>query len=79
MRSFRAAPSFVPAGNSQPRAKSILVTEDENVENINFSLVRGGVITGESPMPTDAPSFSRRFSFTPRMLSNSRQHNAWLL
>jgi protocatechuate 3,4-dioxygenase beta subunit len=41
-----AAPSFVPAANNQPRMKSVLVTEDENVDGINFSLVRGGVITG---------------------------------
>ena len=41
-----SVPSFVPAANREPRLKSVLVTEDENVDNINFSLVRGGVITG---------------------------------
>ena len=41
-----AAPAFVPADIKQPRGKTVLVGEDENVENINFALVRGGVITG---------------------------------
>ncbi|HSE17133.1 MAG TPA: carboxypeptidase-like regulatory domain-containing protein [Pyrinomonadaceae bacterium] len=41
-----SAPSYVPADTNQPNRKSVLITEDENVENINFSLVRGGVITG---------------------------------
>jgi len=43
---YPSAPSFVSAENNQPKIKSVLVTEDENVDNINFSLVRGGVITG---------------------------------
>jgi 5-hydroxyisourate hydrolase-like protein (transthyretin family) len=41
-----SAPSFVPAEMKQVRVKNVLVTEDENIDNINFSLVRGGVITG---------------------------------
>lgn len=40
-----AAPAYVPT-NSEDR-KSVVVGEDENVENINFALVRGGVITGK--------------------------------
>jgi hypothetical protein len=41
-----SAPSFVPADTKEARVKNVLVTEDEDVESINFSLVRGGVITG---------------------------------
>lgn len=41
-----AAPGFVLADQKESRSKSVLVGEDENVESINFSLVRGGVITG---------------------------------
>jgi len=38
-------PAFVPADRNE-RAKQILVGDDDNVEGINFALVRGGVITG---------------------------------
>jgi hypothetical protein len=38
-------PAFVPAVK-ESRGKQILVGDDDNVEGINFALVRGGVITG---------------------------------
>ena len=38
-----SAPAFV----TDLRGKTVIVGEDENVENINFSLIRGGVITGK--------------------------------
>src|SRR5687767_3767065 len=49
-----SAPAYVLAtasGNAGPgsimaKGKSVLVGEDENVDSINFSLVKGGVITG---------------------------------
>jgi len=40
-----AAPAYVPSNFGD--RKSVVLTEDENVEGINFSLVRGGVITGK--------------------------------
>lgn len=40
-----AAPAYVPV-DSEDR-KSVVVGDDENVDGINFSLVRGGVITGK--------------------------------
>jgi len=43
-----AAPAYVPSDSKEPRSnKTVLVGEDENIENINFALVRGGVITGK--------------------------------
>ena len=42
-----SAPAFVTAGNNNPNSKTVVVAEDENVDDINFSLVRGGVITGK--------------------------------
>src|SRR5262249_42675970 len=42
-----SAPAFVIAETNYPRAKTVVVGEDENVEGINFSLARGGVITGK--------------------------------
>ncbi|HJU91557.1 MAG TPA: carboxypeptidase regulatory-like domain-containing protein [Pyrinomonadaceae bacterium] len=40
-----AAPAFVSADTQ--RGKNVVVGEDENVEGVNFSLIRGGVITGK--------------------------------
>jgi len=42
-----AAPAFVSHDPIGPRGKNVIVGDDENVEDINFSLVRGGVITGK--------------------------------
>ena len=52
-----AAAAYVVADttNSPARAKSVIVREDEEVDNINFTLVRGGVITGKI---TDADGHS---------------------
>ena len=41
-----SAPAFVSADLGLQRGKTVLLNEDENVENINFKLTRGGVITG---------------------------------
>ena len=40
------APAYVPSGSDYVE-QPVVVGEDENVENVNFSLVRGGVITGK--------------------------------
>ena len=40
-----SVPAYVTA-KKDPQSKTVLIGEDENVENINFALVRGGVITG---------------------------------
>jgi 5-hydroxyisourate hydrolase-like protein (transthyretin family) len=42
-----ASPVFVNAEINNQRGKYLVLAEGENVENINFSLVRGGVITGK--------------------------------
>ena len=42
-----SAPALVPTDLKEQRGKPVLVGEDENVEDINFALVRGGVITGK--------------------------------
>jgi len=41
-----SAPAYVSGDKKDPRGRQILVGDDENVEGINFALVRGGVITG---------------------------------
>ena len=40
-----AAPAYVPTNSSD--RKPVVIGEDENVEDVNFSLLRGGVITGK--------------------------------
>jgi hypothetical protein len=47
-----SSPAYVLT-DTNTRARSIILSEGENVENINFSLLRGGVITGRI---TDADS-----------------------
>jgi hypothetical protein len=42
-----AALAYVAIDGNAARPKSVIVGEDENVDDINFSLVRGGVITGK--------------------------------
>lgn len=42
-----AAPAYVSSEANAPRGKNVIVAEDEEVNDINFSLVRGGVITGK--------------------------------
>jgi hypothetical protein len=42
-----SAPAYVIGEVNSPRGKSVIVGEDESVEDVNFSLVRGGVITGK--------------------------------
>jgi hypothetical protein len=39
--------AYVVADNNNIRSRSVTLVEGENVENINFALVRGGVITGK--------------------------------
>ena len=43
---FATLPAFVPTERRDVRSKLVLVGEDDNVEGINFAMVRGGVITG---------------------------------
>ena len=41
-----SAPAFVAEAGDNSKQKTVLVGDGENVEGINFALVRGGVITG---------------------------------
>lgn len=40
------APAFVPANNSS-WGKTLVITKEEAIENLDFTLMRGGVITGK--------------------------------
>ena len=41
------APAFVIANANNSRGQSVIVNEGENIEGIDFDLIRGGVITGK--------------------------------
>jgi hypothetical protein len=57
-----AAPGFVRADAREPRNKTVIIGEDENVEGINFALVRGGVITGRVTDADGRPVIEQRVS-----------------
>jgi hypothetical protein len=42
-----ATPGFVMNNANNERVRVVVVGEDENIEDVNFSLIRGGVITGK--------------------------------
>src|ERR1700730_951520 len=44
---MQTSPAFVSSETNNQRGKVLVLGEVENVENINFTLVRGGVITGK--------------------------------
>ena len=56
-----AAPAYVVSDTG--RQKGVLVGEDENVEGINFSLVRGGVITGRVTDADGRPVIEQQVNF----------------
>src|SRR5215218_5613329 len=55
-----SVPAFVPPDSKEQRGKNVLVGDDENVESINFSLVRGGVITGRVTDADGRPAIQQR-------------------
>jgi protocatechuate 3,4-dioxygenase beta subunit len=69
-----AAPAYVATEANGPRGKSVIVADDEDVEDINFSLVRGGVITGKitdadgRPLVQQAVSLYRATDFQQQPL-----------
>ena len=60
-----AAPAFVMPDVRDGRYKTVLVGKDENVENINFSLVRGGVITGRVTDADGKPVIEQQVNIYP--------------
>ncbi|HEX7331259.1 MAG TPA: carboxypeptidase regulatory-like domain-containing protein [Pyrinomonadaceae bacterium] len=56
-----SVPAYVMA-KKDPQSKTVLIGEDENVENINFALVRGGVITGRVTDADGRPVIEQQIS-----------------
>ena len=56
-----SVPAYVMA-RKDPQSKNVLVGEDEPVDNINFALVRGGVITGRVTDADGRPVIEQQIS-----------------
>ena len=59
-----SAPAFVGVPKD-PKMKTVLLGEDENIEGINFALVRGGVITGRVTDADGRPVIEQQISLYP--------------
>lgn len=56
--------SYVPAGQSSSRSRFIHLEEGEEKENIDFALIRGGVITGRLTDPNGKPVVGAHINIT---------------
>lgn len=63
-----AAPAYVISG--EPGGKSLIITEGESVEGINFALARGGVITGRVTDSEGRPLIEEMVNLLPADTSN---------
>ena len=67
-----AAPAFV-VSDINSRSQTVVILEGENVEGIDFALVRGGVITGKVTDAEGRPIIEERVNlFSANQPSNSR-------
>lgn len=67
-----AAPAFVVSGVTDSRGKTLVITEGEAIEGINFSLTRGGVITGRVSDGENSPLVEERISLYAADTNNQR-------
>jgi hypothetical protein len=67
-----ASPAYVSSEVNNQRGKVLVLGEGENIDNINFSLVRGGVITGKITVQLS----SSKSVFIVLTLSTNRRHSA---
>ncbi|HEY1404178.1 MAG TPA: carboxypeptidase regulatory-like domain-containing protein, partial [Pyrinomonadaceae bacterium] len=58
------APAFV-SSNAQSVAKSITVAPGDEITGTDFTLVRGGIITGQIMTPDGRPAIAERIMLTP--------------
>ncbi|MGZ8846469.1 MAG: MSCRAMM family protein [Pyrinomonadaceae bacterium] len=68
------APAFVNPDLvfSRARGKTLLLAEGEDVQDIDFSLVRGGVITGKVTDADGRPVIEERLTIVPEDQANTR-------
>lgn len=61
------APVYIP--DDQWRVKTILISKDETIENVDIALVRGGVITGRVTDSEGRPVIEEEVSLQPAEMS----------
>ena len=67
-----AAPAFVISDVNNSRGHTVIITESENVEGIDFELLRGGVITGKVTDADGSPVVAERVNLLPADQRNQR-------
>ena len=63
-RLLPSSPAYVPA-NPQSAARVVTLAPGDEISNADFSLVRGGVITGRITAPNGRPAIAERIILTP--------------
>ena len=71
-----AVPAYVMSDSKENRFKNVLVGDDENVEGINFALVRGGVITGRITDADGRPVMEQQVNVYPAEMYDQRQQRS---
>ena len=66
------APAFVISDVNNSRGQTVVITEGENVEGIDFELVRGGVITGKVTDADGRPLVEEHINLVPLDQRNQR-------
>jgi protocatechuate 3,4-dioxygenase beta subunit len=66
------APAFVISDVNNSRGHTVIITESENVEGIDFELLRGGVITGKVTDADGSPVVAERVNLLPADQRNQR-------
>ncbi len=67
-----SAPGFVTADVRYMWSRSVILGEDENLEDINFALVRGGVVTGRVTDAEGRPVIEQSVSIYPAEAFNQQ-------
>jgi protocatechuate 3,4-dioxygenase beta subunit len=75
-----AMPAFVAPEGRDGKYKTVLVGDGENVENINFALVRGGVITGRVTDADGRPVIEQQVNIYPaEYVESGKQHTVYAI
>ena len=70
------APAFVISDPNNSGGQTVVITESENVEGINFELVRGGVITGKVTDADGSPVVAGRVNLVQADQRNQPYHTS---
>ncbi len=73
------APAFVISDVNSSRGQTVIITETENVEGIDFEHLRGGVITGRATDADGNPVVAERVNLSPVDQGNQRRFDPFSL